>query len=397
MEIRICEDKEEWNGWFAAKKHAEFLQSWEWGEFQHSVGREPLRIQVIANGEVVGQIQGFVHILPFGLRYIYVPRVSTEEFQILETRYSKLGIENRISSVRGVFGYLKQKGFTFARVESLSPISSIEYPVSFVSNRQPQTTLLLDLTKSEDDLLKEMNTKTRYNIRLAEKKGVEIREGKNIDWFWKLNLETRERDEFKSHPKSYYEKMLALPICHQLTAFYHDEPVASNIYIAWGGMCTYLHGASTNKHREAMAPYLLQWRGIQFAKKFGNDTFDWWGIAEDTRHEKHNTRHETQMKSHESRIMNHELRYKRQETRNKKEGTGNREQGTKEEICFNGYCWDAVHPWSGVTRFKVGFSAQGGSASGGGGTIVKYPGSVDVALRPMLYHIYRITRKMRGG
>ena|SRR3989338_9933384 len=360
MEIRICEDKEEWNGWFAAKKHAEFLQSWEWGEFQHSVGREPLRIQVIANGEVVGQIQGFVHILPFGLRYIYLPRVSTEEFQILETRYSKLGIENRISSVRGVFGYLKQKGFTFARVESLSPISSIEYPVSFVSNRQPQTTLLLDLTKSEDDLLKEMHPKTRYNIRLAEKKGVEIREGKNIDWFWKLNLETRERDEFKSHPKSYYEKMLALPICHQLTAFYHDEPVASNIYIAWGGMCTYLHGASTNKHREAMAPYLLHWRGIQFAKKFGNDTFDWWGIAPG--------------------------RIKNQESRNKKEGTGNREQGTKEEICFNGFCWDKNHPWSGVTRFKVGF----------GGSVKEYPGAVDIPLRPTAYWFYRIARKFVG-
>ena len=348
MEIRICDDKEEWNGWFAAKKHAEFLQSWEWGEFQHSVGREPLRLQVVDNGKVVAQVQGFVHRLPLGLAYVYTPRIWNMEYGMWEITQE----------------YFNKQKFVFFRIEPTAVLPNIQYSIFNIQNRQPQTTLLLDLSKSEDELLAKMHPKTRYNIKLAERKGVEIREGKNVEWFWKLNLETRERDEFRSHPKSYYEKMLALPICHQLTAFYHDEPVASNIYIAWGGVCTYLHGASTTKRREVMAPYLLQWRGIQFAKKFGNETFDWWGVSRNTYHVTRNT-------DQESRIKNHESGYRIQDS-------GYR----KGETCFHGYCWNATDKWTGITRFKAGF----------GGTVKTYPGAVDIVFQSVAYKIYEMIR-----
>ncbi|MBU0596782.1 peptidoglycan bridge formation glycyltransferase FemA/FemB family protein, partial [Patescibacteria group bacterium] len=210
MKIRLCREKKEWDDYFDKEKNIEFLQSWDWGEFQQSVGNEVIRLQVVDGEEVMGQIQGFVQKLPFGLGYLYIPRVYFSNEKKLETRNWK----------PKMFKYIKEKNFVFARVELVNNVSSFLFPVSFTKNRQPQTTLVLDISKSEEILLSEMHAKTRYNIRLAEKKGVIVKQQKNVEDFWKLNEETSDRDEFTTHNFNYYKKMIELDMVYELTAYY---------------------------------------------------------------------------------------------------------------------------------------------------------------------------------
>jgi len=341
MEIRLCEDKKEWNKLPVLPAFSEFLQSWEWGEFQQSVGNRPLRLLIEKGNEISG-LQGFAHKLPLGISYLYIPR-----FENLKLETGNLKFE--------IMDYLKKQSFVFARMEPSSSIvnfqslvSNFQFSVSFTQNRQPRATLIIDLSQTLDAIQEQMHSKTRYNIRLAEKKKVIIKKEKDIEVFWKLNEETKERDKFKSHDKKYYQKMLEQENVFQLTAVYQNQPIASNICIRFGNVFTYLHGTSSNEYRNLMAPYLLQWEGIKFAKSLGCQYYDFWGIAPST--------------------MNNE-----QLTTNK-----------PVETCFHNLCWQAGHEWTGVTRFKAGF----------GGFVKEYPQAVDVVFRPLKYNFYKLMKRL---
>ena len=289
-----------------------FLQSNDWQAFQEQTGKKTLRS---------GDFLTIVHrIGPF--RYAYVPRVGLSD---------------------DTLSALKKQGMAFARVEGEVATTR---RIQQTHNRQPQTTLVLNLNKSETELLGEMHSKTRYNIRLAERKGVVIRDEKNVDVFWMLNTETTARDAFKSHGKAYYKAFIEMPMCRQYTAYLGDTPVASVLCVTHSGTTTYVHGASSNAHRNTMAPYLLQWHAISQAKESGDTAYDFWGIAPI----------HTQGKP-------------------------------VQETCYNGYCWELTHPWTGITRFKVGF----------GGTVVTYPQAVDVVLKPLIYVLYRLIHRLRYG
>jgi peptidoglycan pentaglycine glycine transferase (the first glycine) len=334
MQVRICNNKKAWNQWLVDHKYKEFLQSWEWGEFQKETGKKVLRLQVVDQGCVVTQVQGFVHWLGPGMEYVYVPRIS----------YHHSEISNQLLCS------FKELGYVFVRLEPVSQIlrehvcsksAAFKFQAPSKKSRQPQHTLILDLTKSEEQLLSQMHSKTRYNIRLAARKGVEILKGKDVDVFWALNEQTTARDGFKSYPKEYYMKMLTIPICHQFTAWHDNTPIASQIYIAFGGRCTYVHGASADSHRNMMAPYLLQWSGIQFAKKCNNVEYDFGGIAPPT------------------------------------------VENTYKESAHN-TTWASDHTLGGVTRYKAGF----------GGERWSYPSSVDIIFKPFQYKLYKQAHKL---
>jgi lipid II:glycine glycyltransferase (peptidoglycan interpeptide bridge formation enzyme) len=189
-----------------------------------------------------------------------------------------------------------------------------------------------------------MHQKTRYNIHLARRAGVEIHEAKDARVFWQLNRETTARDRFKSHDEAYYKKMLKQPNVHQLTAYHQDRPVAANIFMYFGDTLTYLHGASASRERGLMAPYLLQWDGMKLGKRLGAHWYDVWGIAPFVE-----------------------------------------KRATKNINCFHNRCWSAQHPWSGITRFKVGF----------GGEMRTYPQALDVIFKRPKYFLYAMSRRLR--
>lgn len=325
MNFQEIISREEWDKTVDPVGGTEFLQSYEWGEFQEAVGRRVVRL-VFSSGQ---RLQGFIHNLGFGWKYGYFPRAPIA-----------------VSDLPDLIAFLKTKKVFFARFEPIGEIDffklgSAGIKIVPTGNRQPAVTLLLDLKKTEAELLAEMHPKTRYNIHLAEKKGVVVREEKNADIFWKLNQETVGRDFFKSHGRGYYRKMLDLEMARQLTAYYGDTPIASNIFINHEGSFVYLHGASANASRNVMAPYLLQWRGIQLAKKLGAIEYDFWGIAPPV-----------------------------------EEGTENRE-------CYHNYCWSGAHSWSGITRFKVGF----------GGQVRSYPVAFEVVIGKVKYGVFNLIKR----
>ena len=216
------------------------------------------------------------------------------------------------------------------------------YQVKKVNDVQPSKTIILDLKKSEEELLSAMHPKTRYNIRLAEKKGVTVREAGAAEFeiFWNLMQETTGRDGFRAHGKEYYRKMLevsphpAPPLIRGgneregykvklYFAEYKDEILAAGIFVFYGDTVTYLHGASTHEHKEIMAPYALHWQMIKLAKKLGYAKYDFYGIDE--------------------------------------------------------------QKWPGVTRFKRGF----------GSSEVDYPGCYDVIFDKRWYVVYKLSRGLR--
>lgn len=341
MKISLCTDKNLWNaGQATFAKTESFLQSWDWGEFQLSVGNRPVRLVFKEAGEVVAKIQGFSHKLGFGLRYFYAPRVFIA----------------RDEELKLFFDQLKQLGFIFARVELKKNILLEDESFYLVPNRQPQHTLILDLTKTEDELMAGMHSKTRYNINLAERKQVVVKKEKDIDIFWELNKQTTGRDGFKSHGKNYYEKMLQLDFVYQLTAYVGEVAIGSIILIKHNNTATYLHGASSNEHRNFMAPYLLQWEGIKLAKELGCTEYDFWGVAPSVD--------------------------------NKKQGAGNNERESVNKYqgtYFHNYEWIADHKWTGITRFKAGF----------GGEAVSYPNAVEIGLQPLKYKLFRLARRLK--
>lgn len=321
MTVKECTNREEWQ----KQEGSEFLQSWDWGEFQESVGKKVMRLQIIEEGKVVDQVQGFEFGLSFLGKYLYIPRLK-----ILDLRF------------KDIIEYLANVGFIFLRIEPLDKVSYDLRLMAYVCNRQPAQTLVLDITKPEIELLGEMHPKTRYNIHLAVRKGVVVKEEKNVEIFWQLNKKTTERDQFKSHGFDYYQKMLENPLSRQLTAYYNNEPIASSIFIVYNKQAVYLHGASDNKNRNLMSPYLLQWEGIKLAKKNGSKMYDFWGVSPKL------------------------------------------DEGEGKITCFHNYSWAVGHKWTGITRFKAGF----------GGEYKNYPEAVEIILRSGCYKLYKFAKKV---
>jgi lipid II:glycine glycyltransferase (peptidoglycan interpeptide bridge formation enzyme) len=179
--------------------------------------------------------------------------------------------------------YLQKTGAVFWRVEPMV------IPDGLICKKtidlQPKRSLILDLAQSEESLLQGMHQKTRYNIRLAEKKGLTFCEGKtttDFDDFWRLMRQTGERDSFKVHNLEHY-KILATANPDFIKLFLvkdGDKSLAAGLFSFYGNKVTYLHGSSDHKQRQLMSPYLLQWQVIKLARQSSFLYYDFFGIDE---------------------------------------------------------------------------------------------------------------------
>lgn len=310
-------DRIEWNTLVRAHmpRFGGFLQSWEWGEFQASIGRDVRRLAIERNGkQLVAQAVQLP--LPFGWSYWFLPKGPLGSMP-MQTAVREL----TLSIPDGAF-FRTEPGETCRGWQA--------------KDMNPSTSSILDLTVGWDALADGMKAKTRYNIRLAEKKGVTIQIAglEAFDDFTRLLEQTATRDGFSLHPLEYYASMLRALADREVRAFlaiarYEGRPIAANLMIDFNGQRTYLHGASSNLHRNVMAPYLLHKYLIVDAIEKGMTSYDFWGVAP----------------------------------------VGS----------------SLSHPWAGVTRFKLGF----------GGEIVSMPGTIDVPTNIFIYALYRAARLWR--
>lgn len=158
----------------------------------------------------------------------------------------------------------------------------IKYYKKFI----PPYTALIDLTQNEEDILAAMKPKGRYNIKLARKKGVEVRKvektDENTQIFHALMSETTSRDNFAGNTLAYYKIFLeSLKNADLYFAYHEDDVIAAGIFVRQENVMTYYYGASSSKKRNLMAPYLLQWTAIEDAKKDGCKVYDFLWVAGD--------------------------------------------------------------------------------------------------------------------
>ncbi|MEN6314893.1 MAG: peptidoglycan bridge formation glycyltransferase FemA/FemB family protein [Clostridiaceae bacterium] len=153
---------------------------------------------------------------------------------------------------------------------------------------QPRFVFRLDLRgKTQEQVMQDFHQKVRYNIRLAERKGVTVKVGTRDDVaeFHRMIVETGVRDNFVVRGREYYEKVfdcLAPDHLRVFMAYFDGKPIAGTIGILYGNKCWYLYGASRNEHRNLMPNYLLQWNMIQWAMEEGCDIYDFRGVPGNT-------------------------------------------------------------------------------------------------------------------
>lgn len=285
-------DQATWDGFMASHSYAQFTQSWAWGEFQRGRGLEVKRLALVDKESQVtsDKLQAACQFIRqpgrFGMGYWFAPRGPVPGTD--ESKEQRDGLSEFVTLLQSGFrtkdrliGVMARTLFVrfepiFRRREDLSSFGLVR-----AHAMNPATTSLIDLAKSEDELLAAMHQKTRYNIKVAQKHGVTVREGRgeeDVLAFLRLSEETAQRDGFRSHAGAYLRATLEKSGLARLRIAELDgKALAANLEIAFGGTVTYLHGASSSENRNAMAPYLLHWEAMQTAKREGKRFYDLWG------------------------------------------------------------------------------------------------------------------------
>lgn len=263
----------EWNAFLADYPDAHLLQTGAWGELKTAFGWQAARIAVGACGAQI-----LFRRLPFGRSLAYLPKgpVGAPD----EAFWREV---DRLCRARGTI-FLKVEPDAW---EESAHDEGVVFPGFRRSSRsiQPRRTILVDLRGSEEELLARMKQKCRYNIRLAQKKGVRVRAWDDIEAFHRMMQLTGARNEFGVHCLDYYR--LAYQLLHSaglaelLVAEYEGRPLAALMVCARGKSAWYLYGASTAEERQRMPTYLLQWEAMRWARARGAESYDLWGVPDE--------------------------------------------------------------------------------------------------------------------
>ena len=256
------------------------LQSFEWGELKANFGWQPLRLAIEAEGKFIAGIsilkKKMPH-LPYSL--FYAPRGPIVDYNNREVLECLLhAVEKEADKHHAVSLKIDPAVLEPGLLPALGFIKAGK-------QIQPRATIILDLTREKNEILMSFEEKTRYNIRLAAKKGVAIKENlsdKGLSEFYELYKGTAARDKFLIHPVTYYQKIREIIFENGLgsnfIAYYNEKPIAAVIVFCFGSKIWYMYGASSSEHRNLMPNHLLHWQIIQWAMEKKYKTYDLWGI-----------------------------------------------------------------------------------------------------------------------
>jgi peptidoglycan pentaglycine glycine transferase (the first glycine) len=320
----------EWDVFLQRHPEAHILQTSTWGQLKSVFGWFALSVQAPDCGAQI-----LFRRLPLGLTFAYIPKgpVGSGWQQLWPA------IDRACRQRRAVFLKVEPDCDTGAAPEDGEDFSGFTPAASI----QPRRTVVVDLHGSEEDWLERMKQKTRYNIRLAERKGVVVRPSEDMESFQRLMEITGRRDGFGVHASAYYRRAYELFAkdrrCALLAAEFEGRPLAAIMVFASGRRAWYFYGASSDEERSRMPTYLLQWEAMRWAARRGCTEYDLWGIPD-----------------------------------------------AEEDELESQFTGRSDGLW-GVYRFKRGF----------GGRVVRSPGAWDRIYAPRLYAIYRWWMKRRGG
>ena len=312
------------------------LQSFEWGQFREKTGVKVIRRGLFENGELIDGFTLTIHKVPKTKFTIgYLPKGNNPTKEVLE-ELKKIGKENNCIFIQlepnVIASETKQSFENLGLSPSFHPLFT-------------KYTFVLNLAKSEEELLKNLNSKTRYNIKVAQKHNVKISEDnseKAFKEYLKLTHETTTRQKFFAHTPSYHTKMWETLktengklktenslSAHLLTATYENETLATWVLFVFHDYLYYPYGASSSKFRNTMASNLIMWEAIKFGKKLDLKYFDMWGALVNPPNEK--------------------------------------------------------DPWFGFHKFKEGY----------GPSHTEFIGSYDLVINPQVYKVYKVLDKLR--
>ncbi len=347
MEVKKIQNNDSWDEWLVENScFSSFSQSSRWGKILENEGKKVERLAVLDGEEIKAECQVVYSDLFFGLKYAFCPKGPV----FID------GDDEKTEVLRTLSDYFIEKKCIFLRIEPKEQIQASDFKFIFSKDINPKSTLVLDISKNEEEILQNMHSKTRYNIGLSERKGVVVKKEKDFDKFFNLMQETGQRDGFRLHDKKHYKEILEFDLSYQLNAYKDDGVVATGVFIGFGDTFTYLYGASDYEYRKLMAPNLLQWGAIKFGKELGYKYYDFFGIAPCVNCH-------PDFSCHPEPSCHPE-----------------RSEGSKKEFEYN-----KDHQYAGVTRFKLGF----------GGEYKEDAGTVDIILNNKKYLFYKFLRKVR--
>ena len=336
--MRLLEekDRDEYKKFLETHDRCNFQQSLEWGNVKTSWKKEVI-LSEDKDGKIRGSLCVWIRKIPIFGNLMYSARgpvcdlYDEEIIKDLREGANLLAKKYKAFVLRVEPDILKSDE-EFRKIITKNGFKIKDDSKDFKDEIQPRFVFRLNLKgKTEEEIFAEFHQKTRYNVRLATKKGVVIKEGTREDLkeFHKIMIETGERDNFIIRSLEYFEKMydeMAPNHMKLLMAYYDDKPISGIIPIMYGNKVWYLYGASSNSHRNLMPNYLLQWTMIQEAIKMGADMYDFRGVS-----------------------------------------------GVVDES----------HPQYGLYRFKKGFNAE----------FTEFIGEIYVPYKPLIYKLYKFSEK----
>ncbi len=312
------------------------VQTWAWGEFEKLQGNSVFRLGMFEDGKLISGYTVSFKKLP-RLKYTIGKclRGPIINFDMV-ANLKKIADENNAIFIKlepdvpeFFFENGTEKRPYYPQIDTSqvrpSP-KSLFFPYSFI----------LDISSSEEDLLKAMHEKTRYNIRLANRHGVEVKEESNpqgLKVYLDLQQLTTARQNFYLHTPKYFRDLWnqvgSTGMVKILNAYFQGKPIASAVVMILNKRLFYAYAASSNDNREVMAPHLVMWEAIRLGKSLGCTSFDMWGCL-----------------------------------------------GPNAKEFESGY---------GFHKFKQGFA----------GTLTQYVGTFDLVLKPQLYKLFNLLDQYR--
>jgi len=309
---------------------ASIFQSREWEDFKLATGYQ--------KSHHVSDILVLQKKLPMGRSMLYSPMVSEQQLASIQNT------DNRIQNdfFAEINKIARENNTIFYRMELNVPkTTNYKLPITnwtkSFEEMQPENNWVLDLTKSEEEILSGMKQKGRYNIKIAQDAGLtfttsNLTDSKELEAFYDQYQKTGQRHKIAYRSKQYFTSLLEIlggkDYALACTVWHAQKPLASGIFILYGESALYLYGGSRDTERNLMAPYLLHWEMIKYAKEKGLKEYNFLGIAPDD---------------------------------------------------------DQNHPWAGITRFKKQF----------GGEQIDIVGCFDLPIKPSEYKIFKLAEKIR--